>query len=192
MALTITYDGTSGGIATRVTAVGEKLRFLTGVIDFDASYPTGGEALDFGTMLNGASLKGVVLESKSGYVFEYDYTNKKIKAMQRHVVYTAAVDPASIATDAIANTAVTVTGVVTADRITAIPPNDLEAGLVMQSAWASGANQVTVRLQNVSAGAVDGVSKTWTFIAYGAADREVPDTTDLSTLTDVRFVAWGV
>jgi pyruvoyl-dependent arginine decarboxylase (PvlArgDC) len=77
---TITYDGTSGGISAEVTCVGEKLRFITGKFTFSNSYATGGESLDLGTMLNGAQLKGIKFDDKAGYAFEYDYTNKKVKA----------------------------------------------------------------------------------------------------------------
>jgi hypothetical protein len=81
MALTVTYDDNAGGITNQLTATTGALRFVTGHFDFDSSYPTGGESLDLGTMLQGASLKAVFIESKSGYVFEYDYTNEKVKAM---------------------------------------------------------------------------------------------------------------
>jgi len=49
-------------------------------VAFDASYPTGGEALTPDTLglsvITFASVAG-----KGGYIFEYDYTNKKLKAM---------------------------------------------------------------------------------------------------------------
>lgn len=115
MALTVTYDDNAGGISKQVTATTGGLRFVTGQIDFDASYPTGGEALDLGTMLQGATLKGVFIETKNGYIFEYDYTNEKVKAM--YFDYSNASDGVAV---------------------------------------------------------------------------EVPDTTNLSAVTDVRFLAWGV
>jgi hypothetical protein len=49
-------------------------------IAFDASYPTGGESLtpsDLGL----SEAKFVSIAGNSGYIFEYDYTNKKLKAM---------------------------------------------------------------------------------------------------------------
>lgn len=49
-------------------------------IDFDASYPTGGEELLPGT-LGLTQINFVNATGKSGYIFEYDYTNKKLKAM---------------------------------------------------------------------------------------------------------------
>lgn len=48
-------------------------------IDFDSSYPTGGESLTPGNV----GLVGIdfcVITAKSGYVFEYDYTNQKLMA----------------------------------------------------------------------------------------------------------------
>jgi hypothetical protein len=94
MALAIAYDGTSGGVSKDVTTVGSGVRFVTGQVDFDNSYPTGGEEMDISTMLNGADLKGVVFENKSGFVFEYDYTNSKVKAY--YADYDAVADGALI------------------------------------------------------------------------------------------------
>ena len=49
-------------------------------VDFDDSYPTGGESLtpgDFGLEV----IEMMIIAPQDGYVFEYDYTNEKIKAM---------------------------------------------------------------------------------------------------------------
>jgi len=46
---------------------------------------------------------------------------------------TAAVNPASAATDAIADLAVTVTGVLATDYVQALPPADIESGLVVHA-----------------------------------------------------------
>jgi len=49
-------------------------------IAFDSSYPTGGESLTPGDI--GLSVAThVTIAGNSGYVFEYDYTNSKVKAM---------------------------------------------------------------------------------------------------------------
>lgn len=84
MALTVTnHAGTGPGIAgTRpvyAASGGRGLKFVTGTIAFDASYPTGGEAT---TDISGhfTELLGVIFESKSGYTFSYDYTNNKVLA----------------------------------------------------------------------------------------------------------------
>ena len=79
MALVITKDcGNYAGIYTP-QCYGGQLKILTGSIAFDGEYPTGGEPMDISDMFT--SLKAVFFESKGGYVFEYDYGNKKVKAM---------------------------------------------------------------------------------------------------------------
>jgi len=52
--------------------------FLTGQVDFDSSYPAGGESMDLSHYLG--LVLGAIFEPKVGYEFEYDYTNKKVKA----------------------------------------------------------------------------------------------------------------
>ena len=48
-------------------------------ITFDSSYPTGGEALTAAAFgLNAISL--MLCETASGYMFQYDYSNAKLKA----------------------------------------------------------------------------------------------------------------
>ena len=48
-------------------------------ITFDASYPTGGEALTPAT-LGFVTLTRVDIDPGDGYVFEYDYANEKVLA----------------------------------------------------------------------------------------------------------------
>ena len=48
------------------------------VLAFDSSYPTGGEALTPG-QVGLQVIESASIEPKGGYVFEYDYTNQKIK-----------------------------------------------------------------------------------------------------------------
>lgn len=167
----------------------------TGTIAFDDSYPTGGESLDF-TSAGLDVFREVILvkfENKSGYSFEYDYSNKKVKAFKDSKRLTAAVDPGSLATDAVEDRAVAVTGVATTDDVVVIPPATLEAGLVYQTATVTGAGTVTVRVSNTSAGTVDGASKTATFLVrpQSGAGVEVADTTDLAAITGLRCVAYG-
>ena len=62
-----------------------------GTVDFDTSYPTGGESMS----LTDLSLKGiyyVVFQPTSGYFFEWDYTNKKVKVFY---IVASALSPAS-------------------------------------------------------------------------------------------------
>ena len=98
-------------------------------------------------------------------------------------------------TDAVSSLAVTVTGVAATDICLAVQPAAaLEAGLVIQSARVTAADTVTVEVSNTSAGTVDGASLTADFyvIKANGAAQEVPDTTDLSALTDVIVEAVGI
>ncbi|TVL98679.1 MAG: hypothetical protein CV087_20840 [Candidatus Brocadia sp. WS118] len=52
-------------------------RVVVAVFTFDASYATSGEACDPGLGTINIALSD---PSVSGYVFQYDYTNKKLKA----------------------------------------------------------------------------------------------------------------
>jgi hypothetical protein len=57
----------------------QNLRMNLQKVDFDASYPTGGEALtadDFGMQ----DIIAMIVLPKDGYVFEYDIANGKLKA----------------------------------------------------------------------------------------------------------------
>lgn len=105
MSLTLAYD------TPRASRIGRNYRLVTGTIAFDSSYPTGGEALDLSGKLK--TLKSVMLENKSGYVFEYDYANKLVKAY--YYDYDAGADGAAIE---VANT--TDLSAVTGVRFTAI------------------------------------------------------------------------
>lgn len=79
MALTISYNGHGAGL-NPTHSVGTISRIMTGTIDFDDSYPTGGESFDPSVYFP-RGLLGVIFEPKGGYVFEYDYTNARVKAM---------------------------------------------------------------------------------------------------------------
>lgn len=65
-------------------------------VDFDSSYPTGGESLnevELGFPDN-STLLAVIPLPRLGYVFEYDYTNLKLLAY--HADYSTATDGALI------------------------------------------------------------------------------------------------
>lgn len=55
-------------------------RIATGTISFDSSYPTDGESFTLSQLGFGSQLYHLNVSPKSGYVFEVDYTNKKLKA----------------------------------------------------------------------------------------------------------------
>jgi len=55
------------------------VKMISGSIAFDSSYPTGGESLDL-TPYFATQVHLVLIEPQAGYVFAYDYTNKKVMA----------------------------------------------------------------------------------------------------------------
>ena len=165
-------------------------------IDFDSSYPTGGEAWDLSADFD--VVKAVIFESKAGFSFELTGKNapasSKVKALTSLKKYTAALNPASLATDAVNSTAVTVTGVASTDELVAIhPAAALEAGIVIQSARVSATDTITVEVSNTSAGTVDAASANCDFYVRAAngADTEIPDTTDISAVTKVGVIVIG-
>ena len=73
---------------------------ITADITFDSSYPTGGEALAATTLgLNGIDI--MLCETASGYMFQYDYANSKLKAFYPRAALTGSL--------AVADTAATLT-----------------------------------------------------------------------------------
>jgi hypothetical protein len=93
MPLTISHDsGTSGAIFTPKVYANGDLKFATGSVSFDNSYPSNGETMDLSNYFN--VLLGVIFETKAGYVFEYDYAAGKAKAY--YGKYSAAADGALV------------------------------------------------------------------------------------------------
>ncbi len=81
-------------------------------------------------------------------------------------VRTASVDPGNAGAVASVDTVVTIPGVAVGDLVIGIPPVTMTAGLAPQTCIVTGANAVTVRLTNASAGAIDGAALVWTFIIF--------------------------
>lgn len=78
---------------------------------------------------------------------------------------TVAIDPASIASAAVGETSVTITGATVGDTVVLSPPTaGLTAGLGLLDARVSAANTVKVRIANLSGGSVDEPSGTWTYM----------------------------
>lgn len=75
MGLTVTLSGDWLG------NVGNE-RTSTGTLAFDSSYPAGGEALSAANIGLGLIDK-IEIESKSGYVFSYDYDNGKVMVYEQ-------------------------------------------------------------------------------------------------------------
>lgn len=92
--MAFTLDSGTYGAEFPVKALAaSNLRIITGQIDFDSSYPTGGEAMDLSSYFP-VALKAVFIENKAGYVFAYDYANKKVLAY--YADYDAVADGALI------------------------------------------------------------------------------------------------
>ena len=70
MALTVEQLGRTNVTGNRLTVALK--------ITFDSSYPTNGEALDLTAYVS--NIENVAIEESGGYVFQYDRTNKKLKA----------------------------------------------------------------------------------------------------------------
>lgn len=85
MALTVTIDG-EVQLGAQMTKGDRRMRQIMGTMDFDRSYPTGGEALPSTFPLT--TIKGMKIETKSGYMFECDRSAKKIKAFHPRAAIT--------------------------------------------------------------------------------------------------------
>jgi hypothetical protein len=97
--------------------------------------------------------------SKNGFKL----VNNSSQALTYIQAGSISVNPASIATLASAETAVTIAGAAVGDIVIMNVPAALETGLVFSGARVSAANTVQVRLSNITAGAVDGAALTWTY-----------------------------
>ena len=144
------------GIAIKGHNIVGNVRQTIAAVNFGTSYPTGGEPLSARNLALGV-IDNLQVFPKNGYMFEYDYTNSKLKAYYPRA--------------AITNTLAVSTPVL---------------------AHASGATAVTSSAATVpnhtaAACTITGVAG----IAAGVG-TEVPNTTDLSALTNVRIVAMGV
>ncbi len=83
----------------------------------------------------------------------------------RPVFYgTVSVDPPNINANTSATFTVTITGVQTGDLVFLTPPSGIEGELVFQGADVTAANTVTIRMRNVTGVAVDGASRTWSYM----------------------------
>lgn len=80
---------------------------------------------------------------------------------------TVTVDPAEIAAVETGETDVTIAGVAAGDLVVMIPPATLDAGIVVSSpSRVSAADTVKLRLGNITAGAINVASATWTYVWF--------------------------
>ncbi len=84
-------------------------------------------------------------------------------------IFTVTIDPPSIAAGGAVNVDVPVAGLAVAEKIVAIPPDTLEAGLVFITAGVPAAGTLRVRLYNPTAAAIDGAARTWVIIRIKTA-----------------------
>lgn len=94
MAFTITLKEDQG----LLDKCGHGYKLITGTLLFSASYPTGGEAMDLSKYFPNAT-HIVFIEPKAGYLFIYDYTNKKVLAYWTPAGHTAVFAEITNATD---------------------------------------------------------------------------------------------
>lgn len=83
-----------------------------------------------------------------------------------HILATASVDPPSINAASTTNVVVTVESARIGMKVLAVPPNLFDNGLVCIAAEVTAHKQVTVRISNVTAGAIHGATLTWTFVLF--------------------------
>ncbi len=83
----------------------------------------------------------------------------------RPVFYgTVSVDPPNINANTSTTFTVTITGVQTGDLVFLTPPSGIEGELVFQGANVTAANTVTIQMRNVTGAAIDGASRTWSYM----------------------------
>jgi len=73
-------------------------KIVTGKLSFSSSYPTNGEPCDMSKVFP-TDLHMVIIEPKAGYLFFYDYANKKVKAYWTPAGHTAVFAEITTATD---------------------------------------------------------------------------------------------
>ena len=83
MALTLTRKAELIGAPAKVTRI---------TIDFDSSYPTGGEVLSADKFIRGGKVLAVFIEERPKYSFRYDIANDKVLVFQLPTVATANAD----------------------------------------------------------------------------------------------------
>jgi len=182
---------------------------VKGTIDFDSSYPTGGESL-VPANIGLSVIDSIRIDDKSGYTFEYDYTNQKVLAYRSAGFTPAGTNAACAGT----NGAPAFTGSalaahrhtlhfetsVVANAVTAAANNLRTAAAafdvagVANSSGEGGVVDVTggTPAGTVAAPTFTGSASAFTGTAVAAAALiQVANATDLSTLTGVRFRAEG-
>jgi hypothetical protein len=168
--------------------VGDR-RVVVANVDFDSSYPAGGEPLTASDLSFNSAIDLLVAEAVEDYSFEYDRTNSKLIAYDKGRTGTVTVNPASLATVTAANETVTVAGLATTDQVAVQPPIAIDAGIHVLTADVSAADTLRIRLYNSTAGTIDVASGTWGYKVLNP--KEVQASANLAAVTDVRVLAIG-
>ena len=146
------------GITIKGHNIVGNIRQTIATIDFDSIYPTGGESLTARNLALG-TVDNLQVFPKNGYMFEYDYTNSKLKAYFPTAAHGH-------------NTSVGATAI------------------------AAGADNTIIKNAAGDGIEVAGTGTSFTVatssLVGAQAGAEVPNTTNLSALTNVRIVAMGV
>ncbi|MEW6214548.1 MAG: hypothetical protein AB1478_04995 [Nitrospirota bacterium] len=172
MALSITIKGHN--------VIGNRRQTIA-TVDFDSSYPTGGESLTARNLALGI-IDMLQVESKSGYIFDYDYTNNKLKVFYPRAAIANTLAIADHAALAHSGTAATTPALAHEAGATAVTST-----AATMPDHAAAACTVTQPADHAAmAHTISGVAG----VAAGAGE-EVPDTTNLSALTSVRVIAMG-
>lgn len=79
MSATVTIDSRSNTNNSLVSHQARGVKFIFGTITLDSSYANGGESVTFPGVAT-AGIAAVFINNKSGYSFEFDKTNSKVKA----------------------------------------------------------------------------------------------------------------
>ena len=83
MGLSITRDRASGQI---IPSLARGPRAVSGSLAFDASYPTGGEAITAAALGFARSLNRMIIDTYGGHTFQFDKANLKVKAFKGSAV----------------------------------------------------------------------------------------------------------
>lgn len=78
MALSVTLDSKFGASPGLNAALARNAAIVWGSLSMDDSYPTGGESVTIPGLM---SIGAVICDATGGYVFKFDVTNSKLKAL---------------------------------------------------------------------------------------------------------------
>jgi len=204
-ALTVTYKEDK----SIIEKCGHGYQMITGSVAFTGTYSAGGEALDLRKLLP-VDVHMVMIAPNGGYSFEYDYTNRKVKAFTPTVQHTHVFTGSALAAHNHVFTGeelaahvhdLLVKGEITSDEDLGLLASGPTLGksaagdrtvVGVDSATKGGVVGLTAGTPaganaEITAGTPAGANAN----AAAAAAAEVASATDLTALTDVRFVAIG-